>query len=71
MKKKIFALAFVAAMTLGLAKIAESGSGGPCQTYSQACPGGGGWTGIVCEPSDWIMWNSIYCTEEAEADDRP
>ncbi len=63
MKRKFLALAFFGAMVFGFSLTAEGGSGGPCETYSQPCPGGGGWTGIVCEPSDWLMWNSIYCTE--------
>ena len=65
MKKKILALAFVAAMTLGLAKTA-----GSCETYSVTCPEGmngggyGGWTGIVCGPEDFIFYMNYYCTEE-------
>ena len=74
MKKKILALAFVAAMTLGLAKTAESGSGEPCQTVSVACPSGtegDGFTGIVCNAEEFYFLLNYYCTEEAEADERP
>ncbi|MBW6499103.1 MAG: hypothetical protein K0B09_11985 [Bacteroidales bacterium] len=71
MKKKIFALAFVATMTMGLAKTAESGSGGPCQTVSVACPSGTegpGFTGIVCNANDFYLLLNHYCTEQ-EVDD--
>ena len=64
MKRKILSLAIVAVMVFGFSPTAEGGSGGPCVTYSQPCPGGGGWTDIVCNYQDWLYFNSYYCIED-------
>lgn len=58
MKRKILSLVFLAAMTFGIATPAKT-----CSTVSQPCPGGGGWTGIVCSVEDWLFWDWYYCQE--------
>lgn len=71
MKRKILALAFVAALVFGFSPTAEGGSGGGCETVSVACPDGtvgDGFTGIVCNGFDFYYLLNYYCTE-ADADD--
>lgn len=65
MKKKILALAFVLAMSFGLANAIDQ----RCRTMSVSCPAGydglgyGGWTGLVCEDSDYWFYMWYYCPE--------
>jgi hypothetical protein len=71
MKKKIFALAFVAAMTLGLAKTAGS-NGWMCDTFTLYCGDSPSHTILACGETTYEIqlqifeWQSILCDSDSD-----
>jgi hypothetical protein len=62
MKKKILSLVFTAALLFGFAmSSAESSSDRACEGVTLICEGGGGTTGIVCEPYHIIVYAIHFC----------